>query len=317
MKIYRSIDDFKKLNGVIVSIGTFDGVHLGHQKILKRIAEIASKENSESVLLTFFPHPRMVLHPDDHGLQLLNTLDEKIMLLEKAGIDHLIIHPFSKEFSRNTSTEFVRDYLVNKIGTKVLVIGYDHHFGRNRQGSLEELKELASVYDFMVEEIPAQEVDDIAVSSTKIRKALLEGNLEQANTFLTYPYMLTGSIAKGHSRGKKLGFPTANLKLEENYKLIPASGIYFVEVTLEGSNDKLPALLSIGHNPTFGNNPLTIEVYILDFDRDIYGMKMQVEMIEKLRNEIKFENEAQLISQMKADEVSARELIKRRRNVNA
>ncbi len=316
MKIYRSIDDFQKLNGAVVTIGTFDGVHLGHRKILKQVTELASVQNSESVLLTFFPHPRMVLHPDDHGLQLLNTLDEKIMLLEKAGIQHLIIHPFSKEFSRTPSTEFVRDYLVNKIGTTVLVIGYDHHFGRNRQGSLEELKELSAVYEFTVEEIPPQEIDDIAVSSTKIRNALLEGNLEQANAFLTYPYLLTGVITKGHSRGKKLGFPTANLKIEENYKLIPATGIYFVEVVLEGSNDKLPALLSIGHNPTFGNNPLSMEVYILDFDRDIYGVKMQVEMIRKLRNEMKFENEAQLIFQMKADETKARDFIKQRRKLN-
>ncbi len=316
MKIYRSIDDFRKLNGAVVTIGTFDGVHHGHRKILKRVTELASGRKSESVLLTFFPHPRMVLYPDDHGLQLLNTLDEKIMLLEKAGIQHLIIHPFSKEFSRTTSTEFVRDYLVNKIGTKVLVIGYDHHFGRNRQGSLEELKELASIYDFMVEEIPAQEIDDIAVSSTKIRNALLEGNLEQANAFLTYPYLLTGKVTKGHARGKKLGFPTANLQIEENYKLIPASGIYFAEIRINGSETKHPALLSIGHNPTFGNNPLSIEVYILDFDRDIYGAKMQVEIIRKLRDEMKFENEIQLIAQMKEDEKKARELLNQRSQIS-
>lgn len=316
MKIYRSIDDFKKLYGAVVTIGTFDGVHLGHRKILNRVTELASGHNSESVLLTFFPHPRMVLYPDDHGLQLLNTLDEKIMLLEKAGIQHLIIQPFSKEFSRTTSTEFVRDYLVNKIGTKVLVIGYDHHFGRNRQGSLEELKELASIYDFMVEEIPAQEIDDIAVSSTKIRKALLEGNLEQANAFLSYPYLLTGKVVKGHSRGKKLGFPTANIQVEENYKLIPASGIYLAEIILQGSEAKHHALVSIGHNPTFGNNPLSIEVYILDFDRDIYGAKMQAEMISKLRDEMKFENETQLIVQMKEDEKKARELLNQRSQIS-
>lgn len=311
------MNEFKKLNGAVVTIGTFDGVHHGHRKILKRLTELAAGLKSESVLLTFFPHPRMVLHPEDHGLQLLNTLEEKIMLLRQAGIQHLIIHPFSKEFSRTTSTEFVRDYLVNKIGTKVLVIGYDHHFGRNRQGSLEELKELAAVYEFTVDEIPAQEIDDTAVSSTKIRNALLEGNLKQANAFLTYHYMVTGIVVKGRSRGKKLGFPTANLTIEENYKLIPAPGIYFAETTLEGSLDKLPSLLSIGHNPTFGNNPISIEVYILDFSREIYGMKMQVEMIQKLRNEMKFESEAQLIAQMKADEAEARELLNQRTKMNA
>ncbi len=258
----------------------------------------------------------MVLYPDDPGLQLLNTLDEKIMLLEKAGIQHLIIHPFSKEFSRTTSTEFVRDYLMNKIGTKVLVIGYDHHFGRNRQGSLAELKELAAVYDFMIEEIPAQEIDDIAVSSIKIRKALLEGNLEQANAFLTYPYLLTGKVVKGHARGKKLGFPTANIQIEENYKLIPASGIYLAEIKINDTDEKHHALLSIGHNPTFGNNPLSIEVYILDFDRDIYGAKMQVEMIRKLRDEMKFENETQLMAQMKEDEQKARALINQRSRIS-
>lgn len=305
------------MNGAVVTIGTFDGVHHGHRKILNRVNELAAELQYKSVLLTFFPHPRMVLYPDDHGLQLLNTLDEKIVLLEKAGIQHLIIHPFSKEFSRTTSTEFVRDYLVNKIGTKVLVIGYDHHFGRNRQGSLEELKELSAVYDFKVEEIPKQEIDEIAVSSTKIRKALLEGDIEHANAFLTQPYMLNGIVVKGQSRGKRLGFPTANLYLEENYKLIPASGIYFAEITLEGSEKKLPSLLSIGYNPTFGNNSLSFEIYILDFDSDIYGKKMKVEILKRLRGEIKFENEQQLISQMKADEKTARELVAFHRNINA
>lgn len=317
MKIYKCIDDFEKLNGAVVTIGTFDGVHHGHRKILKRVNELAASLNSQNVLLTFFPHPRMVLHPDDHGLQLLNTLEEKIMLLEKAGIQHLIIHPFSKEFSRTTSTEFVRDYLVNKIGTKVLVIGYDHHFGRNRQGSLEELKELASVYEFKVEEIPPQEIKDIAVSSTKIRKALIEGDLAQANAFLTYPYLLTGKVSKGHSRGRKLGFPTANLKIEEDYKLIPATGIYITETVIEGSAEKIPALLSVGHNPTFGHNPLSLEVYILDFDKEIYGMTIQVMMIQKLRDEMKFENEEQLITQMKEDEKKARDILRQRSSISA
>jgi riboflavin kinase/FMN adenylyltransferase len=317
MNLYQSIDAFAKPEKAIVTIGTFDGVHLGHRKILNRINELAAVIRGESVLLTFFPHPRMILHPDDHGLQLLNTMEEKIYLLQKAGIQHLIIHPFSKEFSRTTATEFVRDYLVNKIGTKVLVIGYDHHFGRNRQGSLDELKELAAVYDFRVEEIPKQEIDAMAVSSTKIRKALLEGHLELANAYLTQPYMLTGSVTKGHARGKKLGFPTANLQIKEHYKLIPANGIYLAETSLDGDEKLLPSLVSIGHNPTFGQNPVTIEVYILDFNREIYGMNLRVMLLQKIRDELKFENEEQLIAQMKADEQLARGLLHTRSKLKA
>jgi riboflavin kinase/FMN adenylyltransferase len=316
MKIYHSIEEFSKIEGAVVTIGTFDGVHHGHRKILNRVIELAKTNKTESVVLTFFPHPRMVLYPDDHGMLLLNTLDEKITLLREAGISQLIVHPFTKEFSRTTSIEFVRDYLIGKIGTKVLVIGYDHHFGRNRQGSLEELKELAPVFNFMVEEIPKQEIDDVAVSSTKIRKALLNGNIELANAYLTYPYMITGMVSKGFSRGKKLGFPTANIKIEENYKLIPASGIYLAEVTLSPSEQKRAGLLSIGNNPTFGQHPLSIEVYILDFDRDIYGEKIKVGILKKLRNEIRFENEQELIRQMKADEQKARELIRNSKTAN-
>ncbi|MCC6384338.1 MAG: bifunctional riboflavin kinase/FAD synthetase [Bacteroidia bacterium] len=308
MKIYKSIEDFHHIENAVVTIGTFDGVHLGHQKILDRLKELAVKSDGESVVLTFFPHPRMVLHPDDHGLLLLNTLEERTERICKNGIQHLIIHPFSKEFSRTSSTGFVRDYLVKAIGTKTLVIGYDHHFGRNREGSLKELQELAPVYGFLVDEIAEQDIDEIAVSSTKIRTALLEGDLRKANQFLGYRYSITGIVKQGAQRGKALGFPTANLEVKENYKLIPANGIYMALISRTNNPGKsYEALLSIGVNPTFGKNPLSIEAYILDFDKDIYGEKIKIEVLSRLREELKFESKEKLVLQMQADENEARQ----------
>ena len=301
MKIYHSLEEFSRLPKATVTIGTFDGVHKGHQKIISRVTDVAKQEHSEVVLLTFFPHPRMVLFPDDHGLQLLNTIEEKKRLLEKAGIQHLIIHPFSKKFSRMSSTEFVRDILVNTIGTNKLVIGYDHHFGRNREGSFNELQELAPVYNFEVEQIPEQDVNDVAVSSTKIREALLTGNIKVAGEFLGYDYVLTGTVVHGNKKGRELGFPTANLSVGEDYKLIPANGVYAVEVKLNDDGNVYKGALNIGNRPTFDNGARSIEVFILDFDKDVYGAALTIIFKERIRAEEKFSNADELIAAMRQD----------------
>jgi riboflavin kinase/FMN adenylyltransferase len=302
LKVYKSIEEFNPLKNAVVTIGTFDGVHIGHQKIIDRINETAEKTGGESVVLTFFPHPRMVLYPEDHGLLLLNTLEEKKQLMEQYGVKHLIVHPFSKEFSRTSVTEYVRDILVNKIGTKKLVIGYDHHFGRNREGTLKDLQELGSVYGFEVEEIPEQDIHDVAVSSTKIRNSLLEGDVAAAKEFLGHDYSLSGTIVKGNELGRKLGFPTANIHISENYKLIPANGIYAVTVNLNEKNQKgMSGMMSIGTRPTFDNGNITIEVNILDFDQNIYGKNIVVYLKHRLRDELKFNSADELIVQMKKD----------------
>lgn len=305
MKIYQGIENFKTLDKAVVTTGTFDGVHVGHHIILDRLIELAKKIDGESVLLTFYPHPRMVLQPDT-DIKLLNTIEEKTALLENAGIDHLIIHPFTKEFSRTTSLEFVRDILVNKIGTKKLVIGYDHHFGRNREGSFEHLKEYGPLYGFDVEEIPAQDIDNVNVSSTKIRKAIAEGNVAKATEYLGHQFQLTGTVVHGNKIGRQLGYPTANLDLNNKYKIIPANGIYAVQVVYKG--DSYNGLLNIGYRPTIQSEAkkLSIEVFIIDFEKEIYGEELKVYLIHRIREEKKFESKKQLITAMDADLAKAK-----------
>lgn len=308
MQVYNSISEFKPLQNAVVTIGTFDGVHIGHQKIINRVNEIAKKINGESVVLTFFPHPRMVLHPDDHGLFLLNTLEEKKLLVEQYGIQHLIIHPFSKKFSRTSVTEYVRDMLVNKIGTKKLIIGYDHHFGRNREGTLKDLKALGSIYNYDVEEIPEQDIHHVAISSTKIRNSLIEGDVATAREFLGHDYSLSGKVVEGKKLGTQLGFPTANIKVEENYKLIPSKGIYAVRVAIGEDSPLLwrevrgeAGMLSIGNRPTFDNGELSIEVNILNFEKNIYGERITIYFKHRLRDEVKFNSAEELVKQMEKD----------------
>lgn len=302
MEVYHGIENFSRIAYPVVTTGTFDGVHMGHMTIINRLKEVAEKQEGETVLLTFFPHPRMVLQ-EDNDLKLINTLDEKINLLEKAGIDHLIIHPFTKEFSRLTSLEFVRDLMVNKIGTKRLVIGYDHHFGRNREGSFEHLMEFGPLYGFDVEEIPAQDIDNVNVSSTKIRKALLEGDLKTANEYLTHPFSISGKVVSGAQNGRKLGFPTANIEVLERYKLIPAYGIYAVKVQIDYQT--FNGMLNIGVRPTIADadGKPTIEVNIFDFDQDIYGKQISVQLIDRIRAEEKFPSLGDLVKQMHLDKL--------------
>ena len=288
MKVYEGIEKFKGVKNPAVTIGTFDGVHLGHQKIIQQLKESSESVKGESVILTFYPHPRMVLFPDDDDLKLLSTEEEKKELLEKFGVEHLIIHPFTKKFSRITYTEYVRDILVNKIKTKKLVIGYNHHFGRNREGSFQQLKKLAPVYGFELEKIPAQVLNKVEISSTKIRKALDSGDIKTANKFLGYEYSIKGKVVKGKGLGKELGYPTANIHIDDKHKLIPADGIY--AVTVEVANKMHNGMMSIGFNPTVNGEKKTTEVNIFDFEKDIYGENIRIFFKQKLRNEKKFEN---------------------------
>ncbi len=302
MKIIRSIADFDTSEKTIVTIGTFDGIHVGHKKILKNLITTARKEGKKSVLLTFFPHPRMVLQKDKTIL-LLNTLDEKSMLLEKMGLDYLIIHPFNKEFSRLNALDFVRDVLVNKLNTSRLIIGYDHHFGKNREGNIHQLKEYSLLYDFKIEEIPAQDIDDVSVSSTKIRSALKEGNLKTANNYLGYYYMISGAVVRGKKLGGTIGFPTANIEIKEPYKLIPSTGVYVIRTQI--NNVLYNGIMNIGFNPTVLGKYKTIEAHLFDFNENLYGKKIKIEFLYFLREEQKFKSVKELVTQLNIDKENA------------
>lgn len=291
-----------------MTIGTFDGVHLGHRKIIDRLLASAQSNDLESVVLTFFPHPRMVLQKDT-GIKLINSIDERIALLEACGLDHLIIHPFTQEFSRLTAEEFVKDILVDQLKARKVIIGYDHRFGRNRNANIDDLKAFGEHYDFEVEEISKQDVDDVAVSSTKVRKALDEGNITLANEYLGYPFMLNGIVSRGKGLGKKFNYPTANLKIEEDYKLIPAKGVYVVQATL--ANERVYGMMSIGTNPTVGGSDLTIETFFFDFDANLYDQHLQIELLTRIRDEKKFNSVDELIAAMQADEKFSRDFIQK------
>lgn len=299
LKIYSNISEFTGVDRPIITTGTFDGVHFGHRKIIDRLTKIADSSNGESVILTFSPHPRMVLFPDDHGLQLINTIEEKIELLKNAGVQHLIIHPFTVDFSRMTSIQFVRDILVSQFKTHKLVIGYDHHFGRNREGSFEHLKEYSPLYGFEVEEIPVQLLDDVGVSSTKIRNALLSGKVDLANEYLGYQYPISGRVVKGKQIGRQIGFPTANIFVEDSTKLIPKEGVYSVDVLIK--DIKYQAMMNIGQSPTVGVKSQRLEVHIFDFDQDIYEYTIKVFLKERIRDEVHFENLDFLKEQLQKD----------------
>lgn len=305
MKVHHSLADIGAIKNPVLTIGTFDGVHVGHQTIIKMLKEQAAKCDGETVLFTFHPHPRMVLYPESHGVELLQTQEEKLAKLERYGVDHVILYPFSKDFSRLTATEFVRDILVNQIGVKQVVIGYDHQFGKNREGNIDFLRELSLVYDFAVTEIGAQEINEVNVSSTKIRRAIAEGDIATANAYLGEPFPIEGVIVKGNGFGRGFGFPTANIDIQDDTKLVPADGVYHVKIFHK--EEQYTALLSIGTNPTIDrNNKRTIEAYILDFDQAIYGEKIRLEVIEFLRPQITFDSIDGLIEKMKQDELEIR-----------
>ena len=284
----------------MVTSGTFDGVHLGHQKILNRLKEIAQRDGGETCLITFHPHPRLVLQKDC-DLKLLNTIEERIDLIEKEGIDHLIILEFTKEFSRLTSLSFIRDIIVNTIHTKKLVIGYDHHFGRNREGSFEHLQEFGPLYGFEVEEIPAQDIDDVNVSSTKIRKAIADGDVQGAATFLGRNYMISGKVVKGAQLGRTIGFPTANIEVNDSNKLIPKNGVYAVRCEIDDKSYE--GMINIGYKPTVNHDrsEIFIEVHLFGVNFDMYDKIISIEFVKKIRNELKFESVEELKNQLVLD----------------
>lgn len=299
---YPSIYDFSTHKKTVFTLGTFDGVHLGHTKIIERLLN-SSNEEEESLVLTFFPHPRMVLQKES-DIQLLNTIEERIYLLEKAGLQNLIIHPFDQTFSRLTAEEFVKNILVDIFNIKKIIIGHDHRFGRNRTANIDDLIRFGKEYNFEVEQISAQEVDAVSISSTKIRNALAEGKIELANEYLGYSYFFTGTVIPGKKLGRTIGFPTANLKIEENYKLIPAQGVY--AVTCLVGTKSVYGMLNIGTNPTVDGQTISIEVHLFDFNADLYHQKITVSVLKRIRDEQKFASIDDLKTQLSKDQIFAK-----------
>lgn len=319
MKTYTQLSEFKKLANAVVTIGTFDGVHFGHQKIIKRLCELARSAGGETVLLTFFPHPRMIIDPENQDLKMINTVDEKAQILASLGVDHLIITPFTRDFSNLSAEEYIKNILVDAIGTKKIIIGYDHRFGKDRWGNIQTLAANAEAFGYSVEEIPEQDINDVAVSSTKIRKALLDGDVALANEYLGYSFSIYGPVIKGDKIGRTIGFPTANIFVSETYKLIPSDGIYAVTVEMDldveskntESTRALPTFTSqpstfrgmayIGQRPTINGMTRNIEVNIFDFDREIYGQNIKMNFLAFLRHDVKFTGLEALKVQLQQD----------------
>ncbi|MFH0894782.1 MAG: bifunctional riboflavin kinase/FAD synthetase [Bacteroidota bacterium] len=299
MRITRDIRDFGKVPVPVITVGTFDGLHMGHKKIISRLCESAKEMNGQSVLVTFHPHPRALLYPAEHNLRLLSSLNEKIHLLKQSGIDQLVIIPFTKAFAALTSDEFVKQYLVEFMGAKKLIVGYDHQFGAGRGGSYETLLELGKELDFVVEKIPPQVASEVIVSSTKVRNAIIAGEIKAANRLLGHEYPLTGTVQKGRGVGRQLGFPTANLLPDESLKLLPQDGVYAVNLLIRGLH--YGGMMNIGIRPTFGKSQRVIEVNIFGFDRDIYGEEITVFFRDHVRQELRFGNAAELVHQLKID----------------
>lgn len=309
MKIVTTLDELASIKNPILTIGTFDGVHIGHQKIIHQINEIAASCDGSSSLFTFHPHPRMVLNPTGHGIKLIQSQEEKEAKLARLGLNTMIVFPFTTTFSQLTATSFVEDLLVKKIGVKTIVIGYDHQFGKNREGTLDLLQKLAPQHKFKVIEISAEDINNVNVSSTKIRKALLDGDIHTANAYLGEPFTLTGKVITGAQIGRSINYPTANLQLTEPHKLIPKNGVYAVEVSHEGKLHK--GMLNIGFKPTIDNtnNALSIEVHLLDFSKDIYGKTIQLNLMHYIREEMEFESIKDLKAQITKDEIIVRRLL--------
>jgi riboflavin kinase/FMN adenylyltransferase len=308
MKVYQGLGEFTQLQNAIVTAGTFDGVHVGHQKILERLTKVAKQTGGESVLITFWPHPRLVLDPANATIELLTTFAEKAKLLEQQGLNHLIKIHFTKEFAKTSSREFIKEILVNIIGTKKLVIGYDHRFGHNREGSFEALKDNAHQYGFTIEEIPRQDVEHVGVSSSRIRRALSNGEIHISNQYLGWEYSITGKVVHGDRRGRTIGFPTANLEVNSPFKLIPSHGSYAVRVTYEEVSYQ--GMLNIGVRPTVSGERQTIEVHIFDFNQDLYGKTLTVSFVKLIRKETKFANLEALKLQLQSDQNTALRLLR-------
>ncbi|KRO63854.1 MAG: hypothetical protein ABR80_06005 [Cryomorphaceae bacterium BACL11 MAG-121015-bin20] len=306
MKIYHSIEDFPSDVNTIVTIGTFDGVHKGHQIIINRINEIAKKEAMESVVLTFDPHPRHVIYPDNQELRLIHTLEEKIEALRKTGVQNLVLHKFTKEFSRTESVNFIRDFLVTKLNMKYMVVGFDHHFGKNRQGTFDNLIELSDAYGFKIEKIKPQNIGEVTISSTKIRNAILEGDCKKANTYLSANFSITGKVVQGNKIGSSIGYPTANIEIENQWKILPKNGVYAVKILLK--NQQYFGMLNLGNRPSISDDSFAIEVHLFDFNATIYNEELKIEFIQRIRDEQQFSDLEKLKSQLKIDAINCKQI---------
>lgn len=306
MKRFNNINEFNCKKSTIITIGTFDGVHLGHQKILKKLNVEAENNGLESSVLTFFPHPRTVLNPDS-SLKLINTIEERISLFKKSKIDNLIVHPFTKEFSELDSEDYVKNILVDQLKAKIVLIGYDHKFGKNRTADIKNLKEYGIKYNFEVIEIKAEEINDIAISSTKIRNSIEEGDIQLTNSYLGYEFSFFGKVVKGNSIGKTLGFPTANIKIGTDLKLIPKNGVYLISTII---NQKIIfGMMNIGIKPTTNENTKSIEVNLFDFNQDLYDTNITIYIKQFLREEIKFDSLNELKLQIEKDKITCNSII--------
>jgi riboflavin kinase/FMN adenylyltransferase len=306
MKIYNKLSDFEPKGNAVVTTGTFDGIHVGHQKIIQRLREKAKEINGETVLLTFWPHPRLIISPNDDNLKLLTTIDEKTEILEKLGIDHFVVLPFTREFSELSSEKYIEEILLQGLGTKAMVIGYDHRFGKNREGGIDYLRQHSERFKIEIEEISRQELENITISSTKIRNAILTGDVKTANELLGRNYQFSGPVVKGRQLGRTIGFPTANIQVQKKYKLIPKNGVYATQVFLR--NKQYRGIMNIGNRPTVEGLGRTQEVHIFEFSDDIYGETIKVEILEFIREETKFDNIGDLIKQIELDCQSAKSI---------
>lgn len=307
MKIYNNVSEFDSDVQTVITIGTFDGVHMGHRKIIKRLIDSAENGHLQTALLTFYPHPRMVLQQSE-DLKLINTIEERKLILEETGLEHLIVHPFTIDFSRLSAREYVEEILVKSLNAKKIVIGYDHHFGRNRNANIEDLREFGKEFGFEVLEISKQDIEDVAVSSTKIRRSLEDGDLETANKYLSLAFFLSGEIVRGKGLGKNMGYPTANMDIKETYKLIPKQGVYVVASVIDG--EKYFGMMNIGTNPTVGGQDRSIETFFFDLDKDLYGQHLHIQLLKRIRSEVKFDGLDALVKAMSADEIFAKNYIK-------
>ena len=306
MKTIHGIENYPSDEASIVTIGTFDGVHMGHQQILKQLIDTSQKSKLKSVLLTFFPHPKVVLQPDI-SMNLIQTIQEREKALENTGLDYLVIHPFSIEFSRLSADDYVKQILVEQLNVRKVVVGYDHRFGRNRTASLEDMYHYADIYDFEVIEIDAKKINSTAVSSTKIRKAIDDGNIELANNYLGHPFSIEGMVVHGDKRGRELSYPTANIDLQNQHKIVPKQGVYLVKSKF---NDRVVyGMMNIGTKPTFDTTMPSIEVHFMDWNGDLYGQEIQVELLKWVRDERKFKTAKELQTQIQMDEQNCRSSI--------
>jgi riboflavin kinase / FMN adenylyltransferase len=307
MKVHYNFDEVDAIRNPILTIGTFDGVHIGHQKIINRLNQEAKAKNGESVLFTFFPHPRIVLSQgESEDLKMIQSQDEKIRKLERMGLDHIIVFPFTTKFSNTNAEDFIKEFLVEKLHVNTIVVGYDHQFGKNREGSLEHLTKLSKIYPFEVIEIPAHEIDEVNISSTKIRNALLNGEIETANLYLNESFEISGKVIHGKKLGRTIGFPTANIEIEDKHKLIPCHGVYAVKVITENKSEFF-GMMNVGVKPTVEKEyKLSCEVSILDFNEDLYDSKISVYLLKRIRKEKKFNGLEELKNQIKRDEIEIR-----------